>query len=169
MLVAVSFLSINAKNISKMYLQHQSERGNVVFVFEQKMDAADKNQGVKNIAYDLTYVEEPDSVSILSTIKLKQAEKPDKITITNGTEEYTSEPEVIFVNAKGKDTVYRLKVVVPFAFLCQIYAAPEAYKIIYTFSNGNRKKNYVFADKKWTKQKETMNALLDIIKLNTGR
>ena len=167
--MCVLFVTMSSFQIEKMYVQRQSEQGWVFYIFEQKMNSIDKQSPSKNIVYDYTYVEDKDSVSMLSTIVLRDVARPMKVVIATERGIYDFEPEQIYVNTKGDKMVYRLKIGMPFNVWEKIYYSSTPFKLTYEFE---REKDglplcFNFSNKKeWGSLRENMQKILGLIKLN---
>ena len=160
-----------AAKIEKMFVQRHTDHGWVFYVFEQKMSSIDKRQFPKEIAYDYTYVEESDSVSMLSTVVLNSPAKPVRVKISAEKSEYAFIPEQVFVNTKGNKMVYRLKIEIPFSFWEKMYFSQMPFKVSYDFMGGETISTYAFAEKpaKWNSVSNKMKSIIGIIKLNVDK
>lgn len=175
-LIKISFLFVflivlSSSKSGKTYLQYESDKGTVFYFFEQKMDAVEKNKNVKQLKYDYTFVEEPDSVTVLSTLNLNGVYKPKSATLSYNNKVYTADCDIIFIKTGGKLTEYRLRFTIPFEVWEELYRSINPVTFSYAFDNNGNSINFDFADspKKWAKQREKMCNLIEMIKLNTGK
>ena len=137
-------LALLCSGISSMYVMRNSHEGNLVYIFEQKMPKQLSDCKISDIKYDYTYVENQDSVSFLSYITLPQSETPHSITFQNNEIEYKQDVELIFVQPKGKNFQYRLKIVLPFKIWKSLYENPVPFKVKYSFDRNGQAVDYIF-------------------------
>lgn len=167
--MCVLIVTMSSSKIEKMYVQRQSDHGWVFYIFEQKMNSIDKQSPSKSIVYDYTYVEDTDSVSMLSTIVLRDVAKPMKVVIATEGGLYDFEPEQIYVNTKGDKMVYRLKIGIPFKVWEKIYYSSSPFKLTYEFEGekDGLPLTFNFSNKKeWGSLSENMQKIIGLIKLN---
>lgn len=159
---------LSSAGVEKMFIQRNSSRGNLVYVFEQKMDSNSKENSVKNIKYDYTYLSDPDSVTFLSTIVLKSPATSDSIIFSNQNIRYSSPADIIFVEPKGKFFTYRLCARLPFEIWKELYKSIDPFSVVYEFKQGEMKDDYSFGyeGKQWHDNRQKMNEIINIIELN---
>ena len=162
------FFALLCSGISNMYVMRNSHQGNLIYIFEQKMPRETSNQKVSDIKYDYTYVENPDSVTFLSFITLPQSETPVSISFQNNDHEYNQEPELIFVQPKGKKFQYRLKISMPYNVWKSLYENSMPFIIKYTFNSKGKIEEYSFGykGKKWASNRQKILEIINIIELN---
>lgn len=175
-IITFSFISIIASissfavNIDKMYVQKQNENGWMFHIFSQKMPSVVTQDCSKKIKYDYTYLEETDSVSMLSTILLPQPSTPSEVAIEYSCGKYVAHPEIIYVHSKKNEFEYRLDIKIPFSIWEMIYNANSAFTVVFAFNKDNTRCIYRFSDtKKWDKLRLKMQSIIGIIKVNINR
>lgn len=124
-----------------------------------------------SIDYDYTYVQDPDTVSLLFSIELEKPYRPASTEIQTCDTIYTYTPELIYADPKGKGYKCRLKISFPFTNWQTMYDCTIPFKLIINFENSNSPISYVFgfSGKKWENHRKDAQQLLEIIKYNTGK
>ena len=163
------FIILCSVGVDKMFILRQSTKGVLVYVMEQKMNCLKTGNKVKSIKYDYTYLQNPDSVTFLSTILLPSSQSPVSITFKNENIDYTEPVDLIFVKSKGKNFQYRLQIKLPYSLWKELYSNSSPFTIRYTFASEGAEVFYDFGykEKKWQENREKINHIINIINLNT--
>ncbi len=170
-LLFIILICLSSAGVGKMFIQRNSSRGNLVYIFEQKMGSNSKVNSIKNIKYDYTYLSDPDSVTFLSTIVLKNPATSDSIIFSNKNLTYSSPTDIIFVEPKGKNFTYRLRARLPFRTWKEFYKSIDPFSVTYVFKHGEMKYDYSFGyeGKQWLDNRHKMNEIINIIELNKNK
>lgn len=161
-----------ASGINKMYVQRNAGNECVFFIFSQKIPALDNTKmHTRNLEYDFTYAQRTDSVSMLLTVVLKEPVKMQQISIVNDNLSVSSAPETIYVKSVGSKMKYRLRLMMPFEEFYQIYNSPNPYTLMLSTENQGKILELMFGydSKKWVDNSKKMRAIIELIKLNTGK
>lgn len=153
------------------YVQRQGERGWIFHTLSKEMPTPISKQKPGSIDYDYTYVQNPDSVSLLFSIELDKAYKPISTDIQTCDTTYTYTPELIYADPKGKGFKCRMKISFPYSDWQDIYSCTTPFKIILLFGNDSISESYIFgfSGKKWEKHRKDLQQLLETIKYNIGK
>lgn len=133
------------------------------------MPVIGEKNGVKNLKYDFTYVEETDSVSYLSTLRTQQFEVPDSVAIHYCGQEYISKAEIIYITPKGKLMECRVRAMLPFDVWHGMYQCATPYVVEYRFNKSGRCFVFGIRPNKWKNESQAVSSIMNIIKLNTER
>lgn len=153
------------------YVQRLSEKGHIFHMFSKKMPSGVRNQKPKAIEYDYTYVEMPDSVSLLLTVELPAAYKPTEVEFQTCDTVYNYRSDLIYADPKGKGYKCRIKTMFPFCDWQRIYLCENPFVLILKFQSGTSRISYSFGfpAKHWEKERNEIAKFQDIIRLNTGK
>lgn len=163
-------LTLLSSGAGSDYVFRLGEKGWIYYIFSSKMSSCLDTKNPKNIEYDYTYVEIPDSVSMLTTIKIKDAYKPYMTIINSCDISYKIYPEIIYANPKGSDFIFRLKNEMPFEIWEKMYDCDKPFTITFKFLNVNDTINYHFRidNKKWGKEKIKIQNVQHAINMTKG-
>lgn len=166
-LVAVVWFSAGADD----YVQRQSEKGWVFHMFCKKMPSAVSKQKPGAVEYDYTYVEGPDSVSLLMTIELPAAYKPVRAEFRACGAVDAYESGLIYADSKGKGYKCRIKTSFPFDDWVRMYSCSDPFRLSLVFDGGSGYVSYVFgfAGRQWEKHRSEVSRFQQTIKYNTGK
>ncbi len=157
--------------VGNMYVQKRGEQGWLFHIFSQKIPRSSDRQESKSCSYDYTYLEQTDSITILSTITLPYAGKPSDMTISYCGTKYGHTATTVFVKPSKNGYEYRLKSAIPFEVWDSIYSCSEPFILKFSFEADGTKKSveYRYSDKKWKSQKEKMSEIINVIRFNTAK
>lgn len=167
--LAVTFILALTSGIGGMYVQQHGEYGWLFHVFSQKMPSSDKK--IKSIAYDYTYVQNTDSVTMLSTFISSVAMKPLSATISSETCSFEEPVEMLYLKPKGKEFEYRLKFTMSFEQWDDLYNCEKPFVVTYNFSNSVQSESFSFSysQGKWNSNRKKLLQIINTIKLNTEK
>ncbi|MDE7438238.1 MAG: hypothetical protein K2M93_07100 [Muribaculaceae bacterium] len=164
---------ILVSGIGNMYVQRKGEHGWVFHIFTQKMSAKSNQHNVAgHVDFDYTFVEDTDSVSMLSTVKFPIGTKPVSIDIVSAGKSYNFSPEIIYVKPKGKMSLeYRFKISFPFSIWNEIYESPLPFSLQYNtiLQETEHTASFGYDKSKWGANQKKMLAIIEIIKYNTNK
>ena len=167
-LAAVILFTITS-GIGGMYVQQHGEYGWLFHVFSQKMPSCDKKS--KPIAYDYTYVQKTDSVTMLSTFISSVAMKPLSVTISSESCSFEKPLELVYLKPKGKNFEYRLRCTMSFEQWDELYNCAKPFVVTYNFSKSGQTDSFSFSysQRKWHSNREKLLQIINTIKLNTEK
>lgn len=155
--------------INSMYVQKNGDNGWLFHIFSQKMPSTDKK--AKTLEYDYTYLEQTDSVTLLSTVITRTAGKPLTTTIAYCGEEYKAATGLIYLRSKGKNFEIRTSTVIPFAVWEAMYSSPQPFTLTYTMEQGGTTVDMTFgySSGKWSGNSGKLRQIISTIRINTGK
>lgn len=161
------FLSISifttAENINKRYKMSQSESGTLFFILPQKIPSVASE--LKCINIDITYLTNRDSVTINATLITKQKISLDSIGFYSLNLNAINKPQLIYVQKKSNNWVYRFGVKLPYSLLRQAYKEKTTFRLV--LYSLNSQFCFQYPESKWEKNKKWMNEILSLIDLNS--
>lgn len=152
-----------------MFVQRQGDFGWLFYVFSQKIPSADKK--CPDLKYDYTYIEQTDSVTVLSTLILPSALIPVEATISIGDSTTSYKLNSVYIEPKGKKFEYRLRFAIPMSKWEQMYESPNPFILYFTLQNklSNLSFQFAYPQNKWNSNREKMNQIIYTVKLNTNK
>ncbi len=155
--------------INSMYVQKHGDNGWLFHIFSQKMPSKDKK--AKNLEYDYTYLEQTDSVTLLSTIISKNACRPVTATISYCDTQYSVKTDLVFLRPKGKNFEIRTGIVIPFDVWEAMYMCPQPFTLTYAMEYGNTPTDITFGYNtgKWRDNSRKIRQIISAVKINTGK
>ena len=152
-----------------MFVQRQGDFGWTFHVFSQKIPSMDKK--CPDLKYDYTYIEQTDSVTVLSTLTLPSALTPVETLLTAGGSTTPYRLTSVYIEPKGKKYEYRLRFVIPLSEWEQMYKFPTPFVMDFTLKDNLSLSSFRFAypQKKWNSNREKMNQIIYTVKLNTNK
>lgn len=160
------FLSISvfttAENINKRYIMSQSESGTLFFILPQKVPSVASK--LKSISIDITYLTSRDSVTINATLITKQKISLDSLGFYSFLNTI-NKPQLIYVQKKSNNWIYRFGVKLPYSFLRRAYEDKTPFKLV--LYSLNSQFCFQYTESKWKRNKKWMNEVLSLIDLNS--
>lgn len=155
--------------INSMYVQKHGDNGWLFHIFSQKMPSKDKKAG--NLEYDYTYLEQTDSVTLLSTIISKNAFRPVTATISYCDTQYSVKTDLVFLRPKGKKFEIRTGIVIPFDVWEAMYMCPQPFTLTYAMKYDDTPTYITFGynTDKWRGNSRKIRQIISTIKVNTGK
>ena len=146
-------------DISKKVKFMRGDNGTVYFVVPQKMAKVSDSKALKNLSYDVSYLNSEDSVSFLGTVISRKFQKFTEATISaKGLPEIQADIEVIYIEPKGNKYENRLRIRISYKDFKNLYSNSVPYVVDY--GNGLR---FGFKDKSWFKESHFMNDVFIMI------
>lgn len=155
--------------INSMYVQKHGDNGWLFHIFSQKMPSKDKK--AKALEYDYTYLEQIDSVTLLSTIITKNAYRPITTTISYCDTQYSVKTRLVFLRPKGKNYEIRTSSMIPFDVWEAMYQSPRPFTLTYVMEYGNTPANITFGynTDKWRDNSRKLRQIISTIRINIGK
>lgn len=161
-----------AARLNDQYVQRQTEQGWLFHIFSKKIPADRQRKNANGSAQiDYTYLQQPDSVTILATIQLDNPLTPDSLSIHSCDTTYNAPAELIYVNPAGRHYNYRLRARIPFDAWSAIYACPQPFTITFSLTGpqGPHTCSYSHPARKWPKEQQQIQRIIHLIRQNTGK
>jgi len=167
--MCIVLLMLCSAGINDMFVQKKGENGWLFHVFSQKMPSRDEK--VKSLEYDYTYLEQTDSVTLLSTIISKTAYTPETATFSYCGTVYSAKTNLVFLKPKGKNYEIRTSTVIPFNVWDSLYLCPNPFSLTYTMKYNN---NYIdmtfgYSSGKWKSNSAKLRQIINSVKINTWK
>lgn len=135
-------------DVSKKVKFMSGDNGTVYFVVPQKMAKASDCKALKNLSYDVSYLNSEDSVSFLCTIVTRTFQKFTEATFSaKGLPEIRADVKVIYIEPKGKKYDNRLRLRISYEDFKKLYSHSAPYVV--DFGSGFR---FGFKEKAWSKE-----------------
>lgn len=148
------------------YVHRLGSEGWVYYVFSSKMPATNDTKNPKNIEYDYTYVQKPDSVFLLCTIQTNGYQRPNMTNILCCDTIYNIKPELIYANPYKDGFKCRLKISFQYETWERMYHCDKPFILRFIFGNSENqlKYDFGFSKKKWEKERKKILAVQEAIK-----
>ena len=152
------------------YVQQQTDAGWLFHVFSRKLPAAPGHRGAA-ARVDYTYLERPDSVTVLATLRLESALTPQEAEAVWCGGSCTVALEQLYVQPAGKGYDYRLRARLPFGVWAGMYACDTPFTLTFRFAGaqGEVSRVYGYSPKSWTGERRRMEGILQMVRQNTGK
>lgn len=164
--VVSGLISLSGAGSGTDYVQRLGAKGWIYHTFNKRLPATDKKQKIRNIKYDYTYIEQPDSVNLLLTIQLPEAHRPDHIRISCGDTTYVMPSEIIYADPIKEGFKCRIKTSFTFEAWQKMYTCEQAFTLTVNCRLGGEHKSYVFgySKKRWKSERNKIISLQKAIK-----
>ncbi len=154
-----------AGSITKRYLTFQNPDGMLYFFTPTQMPGCEGNVTRQKMTFDITYLtDSPDSVSLTTTIYLREMTHYDSLHIHSGGETLTAALEQLYCEPHRGGYVLRTRAYITWPQLQALYAAEVPYTV--DFGPGAR---YAFTQKKWEKERSVVKSIFNIILFNSEK
>ncbi len=164
LLLFLSFLSVSARKTDKSYIMTYHENGSLFFIRPEPISKTKNPLIAEDLVFDLTYLTCNDSLSYTLTYVTTQQFFPDSLCFQFTEEQYCSPVEIIYVDKGSSEWIYRVKLIIPFSLLEKMYLSESSYQVN-IHGKGNMLE-YYYIPKKWIKERQKMNDIIDVIKMN---
>lgn len=169
--VTFLFLTVSGKGIKEMYISRTVGEDSIYHILSQNMPSCKKGSGekLKPMEYDYTYVRRTDSVAMLMSVRLPTAGRNVEVAIAADDSLRTYPTELIYVNPKGNNYEYRLRIMMPFEEFETMYkdtGSPFSVNVEYVSDGSIRNICFGYDPKKWKSKYTPMKQIIEIIKLN---
>lgn len=168
MVYVPAFTLLCAQNMDKFYKQSVSSEGQVYFVLPQKM-AVDKSmgesEGVSPLSIDYTYVQAKDSVTLLFTLRMNEAEKADSLKFVVDNASGGSFPiRMLYSEYRKNRWHFRYKSLVPYSVWKSVYSRSQPFSLVLVSTEAQRQ--FAFRYKKWGKEHVLFVRLFQLMEMN---
>lgn len=155
----------HAGSITKRYLTFQNPDGMLYFFTPIAMPGCEGNTTRQKMTFDITYLtDNPDSVSLTTTIYLREMVRYDSLRLHSGATTLTSALEQLYCEPHRRGYVLRTRAYITWTQLQALYAAETPYTV--DFGPGAQ---YAFTQKKWEKERNVVKSIFNIILFNSEK
>lgn len=151
-----------ASSVEDRYVMKTFENGQLYFILP--FDIPSQDTKVKALSADITYLTTADSVTVNMSVCYPSALTADSIVFSGDTHFASTDFQTFFIEMEGKQWLHRYSVRMPWGVLNQLYFQNPPF-VLSVYAK-ERQLVYAFPDKKWEKEKKSIQQILQMITAN---